>query len=94
MAARKRKPTRGVTEPVGLYDAKTRLSELVDEAAGGREFIISKSGKAMARLVPLVQPDRRALRRPGGGKGRIWMAADFDAPLPAAVMRLFSGDGE
>jgi prevent-host-death family protein len=92
MAAKKRKKTRGVAEPVGLYDAKTRLSELVDEAAAGRAFTISKSGKPMARLVPLVEPDTRKLRKPGGAKGRIWMADDFDAPLPAAIQRLFSGE--
>lgn len=94
MAARKRKPARKVAEPVGLYDAKTRLSELVDEAAAGREFTIAKSGKPMARLVPLVAPDLRALRKPGGAKGRIWMAADFDAPLPPDIQRLFAGESE
>lgn len=92
MTSRKRKPARAVAEPIGLYDAKTRLSELVDEAAAGREFIIAKSGKPMARLVPLVDPDLRALRKPGGGKGRVWMAADFDAPLSGEMMRLFEGD--
>ena len=82
-----------VAGPVGLYEAKTRLSELVDLAAEGHEFTISKSGKPMARLVPLVPPDARAKRKPGGGKGRVWMSADFDAPLPAAVLALFSGEG-
>jgi prevent-host-death family protein len=94
MVSRKRKSARGVAEPVGLYDAKTRLSELVDEAAAGREFTIMKSGKPMARLVPLTPPDARALRKPGGGKGRVWMASDFDAPLAPEVMRLFTGEHE
>ena len=94
MTTRKRKPARTVSEPIGLYDAKTRLSELVDKAAAGREFIIAKSGKPMARLVPLIAPDLRALRKPGGGKGRVWMAADFDAPMSDEMMRLFDGDIE
>jgi prevent-host-death family protein len=94
MTNRKRKATGKAAEPLGLYEAKTRLSELVDEAAAGREFIIAKSGKPMARLVPLVAPDLRALRKPGGGKGRVWMAADFDAPLSPSVMRLFEGGSE
>ncbi len=93
MAGKKRKKARGVAEPIGLYDAKTRLSELVDEAAAGRAFTISKSGKPMARLVPLLEPDTRKLRKPGGGKGRGWISKDFDAPLPADVLRLFTGDG-
>lgn len=83
-----------VAEPLGLYEAKTRLSELVDEAAGGREFTIAKSGKPMARLVPLVPPNLRAKRKPGGGKGRVWMSDDFDAPLPDAIGRLFRGETE
>ncbi|MBI2614987.1 MAG: type II toxin-antitoxin system prevent-host-death family antitoxin, partial [Gemmatimonadetes bacterium] len=44
-------------EPVSLYDAKTHLSELVEEAARGREIIIAKSGKPKARLVPLAPKD-------------------------------------
>jgi prevent-host-death family protein len=94
MASRKRKPSRRVAEAIGLYDAKTRLSELVDEAAAGREFTIAKSGKPMARLVPLVPPDQRLLRKPGGAKGRIWMSSDFDAPLPPELQRLFAGESE
>ena len=94
MAHKKTKPVHTVAEPVALYDAKTHLSNLVDQAAAGREFTIAKSGKPMARLVPLVPPDVRALRKPGKGKGRVWMAADFDAPLPADVLRAFTGEGE
>jgi hypothetical protein len=30
-------------------------------------------------------------RRPGGSKGRIWIAPDFDAPLPDDVLDLFEG---
>ena len=88
------KKSHGVAEPVGLYEAKTRLSELVDEAAAGKEFTIMKSGKPMARLVPLTPPDKRALRIPGRAKGRIWIAKDFDAPLPPEIQRLFTGDIE
>jgi prevent-host-death family protein len=94
MAARKRKPTSKVAEPIGLYDAKTNLSDLVDQAAAGREITIAKSGKPMARLMPLVAPDLRSLRKPGRGKGRVWMAADFDAPLPPGIARLFAGESE
>lgn len=80
-----------VSEPLGLYEAKTRLSELVGEAALGREFVIAKSGKPMARLVPFGPANARTLRKPGKGKGRVWMARDFDAPLAPDVLRLFTG---
>jgi len=90
--AHKRK-TRRVREAVSLYEAKTHLSELVEQAAQGREIIIAKSGKPKARLVPLAPKDTRHLRKPGRGKGEgIWIADDFDGPLPPEILRLFTGE--
>jgi len=73
---------------LNLYDAKTRLSALVEEAAAGAEIIIAKAGKPRAKLVA-IRPATR--RQPGRAKGRIWIAADFDAPLPDAVLDAFGG---
>jgi prevent-host-death family protein len=87
-----RKKARRVREAVSLYEAKTHLSELVDQAAQGREIIIAKSGKPKARLVPLAPKNTRRLRKPGRGKGRAWIAPDFDAPLPPEMLRLFTGE--
>ena len=89
----RRKNPRPVREAVSLYEAKTHLSELVEQAAQGREIIIAKSGKPKARLVPLAPKDTRHLRRPGLGKGKgMWIADDFDAPLPPEILRLFTGE--
>ena len=74
---------------LNLYEAKTRLSQLVERAANGEEIVIAKAGKPRARLVGLARNKR--LRRPGGSKGRIWIAADFDAPLPADLLAQFLG---
>ncbi len=73
---------------INLYEAKTQLSALVEEAAAGGEIIIAKAGKPRARLVPMPPP----LRRPGRAKGKVWMSADFDAPLPDAILRGFAGE--
>lgn len=78
-----------MAKPVNIYDAKARLSELVDRAAAGEEVVIAKAGKPIARLVPL----RRQSRKPGRGAGKIKIAADFDAPLPDDVIRDFDSDG-
>ena len=67
-----------MSKPINIYDAKTRLSELVDRAAAGEEVIIAKAGKPMARLVPLQVRERK----PGRLKGRMLIADDFDAYLP------------
>jgi prevent-host-death family protein len=47
---------------VNLYEAKTSLSSLVDEAAAGGEIVIAKNGKPMARLVAIDAA--RAKREP------------------------------
>ena len=74
---------------LNLYDAKAQLSALVEEAAAGGEIIIAKAGRPRAKLVPIRQATRR---RPGRAKGRIWMAANFDAPLPGGILRAVTGD--
>lgn len=63
-------------KPVNLYDAKARLSELVQRASGGEEIVIARSGKPAAMLVPLRTQQRPP---PGGWEGRIWTAPDFGA---------------
>jgi prevent-host-death family protein len=73
---------------LNLYEAKSQLSALVDEAAAGEEIVIAKNGVPRARLVPVK---RVARRKPGGSKGRLRIAADFDAPLPRRVLEAFAG---
>ena len=45
---------------VGTFDAKTHLSALLEEVERGEEILITKHGKAVARLVPagVVSRDR------------------------------------
>lgn len=74
---------------MNLYEAKTQLSALVEEAAGGAEIIIAKAGRPKAKLVAFRETARR---RPGRGKGTIWIADDFDAPLPRPLADAFGPD--
>lgn len=74
---------------VNMHEAKTHLSRLVDEVAAGAEVVIAKAGKPVARLVPLANASRA--RKPGYLKGRIRIAADFDAPLPETLLDAFEG---
>jgi prevent-host-death family protein len=73
---------------MSLYDAKTQLSSLVEKAAAGAEIIIAKNGRPRAKLVA-YRPSVR--RKPGRGKGKIRLSADFDAPLPKDVLDAFYG---
>jgi prevent-host-death family protein len=74
---------------VNIHAAKTHLSRLVEEAERGEEIIIARAGKPVARLVTLRARPRE--RRLGLLEGRISIAEDFDAPLPADVLEAFEG---
>jgi prevent-host-death family protein len=67
-----------MSKTIGMHEAKTHLSRLVQELRDGqeREIIIAVSGKPCARLVPFEAP-KRVL---GIDRGLISVAADFDAP--------------
>jgi prevent-host-death family protein len=76
-----------MSEKVNIYDAKTRLSQLVERAEAGEEIIIARGGRPAARLVPF-----RATvdRMPGRLRGRVRIGRDFDKPLPETLF----DDGE
>ena len=78
-------------EKVQLHDAKARLSELVDRAQAGEEVVISRHGKAVARLVG-YQP-KRARRRLGVLRGKIKFRKGWDGPLPEEILAYFEGRG-
>jgi prevent-host-death family protein len=80
-----------MSREVGLYEAKTHLSELVEAAAGGEEIVITKHGKPMARLAP-VAPDKPRKRELGCWRGMIWTAPDFDQPLPEDMIASMYGE--
>ena len=76
-------------KPVNIYDAKTRLSQLVDKAASGEDVIVSRNGKPLVRITRL-EASKRPIRF-GVLKGKIQIAKDFDAPLPEHVLADFEG---
>jgi prevent-host-death family protein len=63
---------------VNLYEAKTHLSALVDQAAAGEEIIIAKNGVPKVKLVPIPQTGQR--RVPSYSLGVTYISDDFDAP--------------
>jgi antitoxin (DNA-binding transcriptional repressor) of toxin-antitoxin stability system len=86
---------------VNLYEAKTQLSRLVDDAANGDTIVIAKGGKPMARLGPMTagrkQPRKLGqLARLSRGVDwtewwRVWKAADreIEAEFEASARRPF-----
>jgi prevent-host-death family protein len=68
----KQKPTH-----FNVAEAKAHFSTLVRKALQGEDVVIARDNKPLLRLVPVGVPSRT----PGSAKGRVAMAADFDAPL-------------
>jgi prevent-host-death family protein len=60
-----------------IHEAKSRLSKLIEYALRGEKVIIAKAGQPMVRLVPIRTDD--SPRVGGQWKGRVRIAADFDA---------------
>jgi prevent-host-death family protein len=66
---------------VGAFEAKTHLSRLLDQVAGGETIFITKHGKRVAELRPPV-PNKHTKAKRGCAKGAgFYMAPDFDEPL-------------
>jgi len=68
-----------MTKSVGVHEAKTHLSRLLERVALGEEIAITRRGEEIARLVPAKQT--QALRL-GIDRGRFVVPDDFDQPLP------------
>jgi prevent-host-death family protein len=73
-----------------IHDAKTNFSKLLQRVALGEEIIIAKAGVPVAKLVPVYT--QRGKRPLGMYRDEIWMADDFDAPLPDDILAGFLGD--
>lgn len=74
-------------ESVNIYEAKNRLSELVDHAAAGHEVVVCRHGRPVARLTALAEA--RPKVRFGVLKRKVRISEDFDAPLPPDVLEGF-----
>jgi prevent-host-death family protein len=65
---------------VNVHEAKTQLSRLLRRVAEGEEITIARAGVPVAKLIA-VKPAGGS-RPMGMDEGKIWIADDFDAPLP------------
>ena len=75
---------------VNIYEAKTQLSRLVEEAASGEDVVIARAGRPVARLTRLQKTGRK--RRLGVLDGRFKIPDDFNRALPEEVLRTFESD--
>ena len=41
-----------MAQQIGAFEAKTYFSKIINEAEQGKEFIVTRRGKAVARIIP------------------------------------------
>jgi antitoxin (DNA-binding transcriptional repressor) of toxin-antitoxin stability system len=77
-----------------IFEAKTNLSKLVQQALQGEEVQITmgRERKPVVRLEP-IEPVA-ASRRIGFLEGQGDVGPEFFEPLPADELRLWNGEGE
>lgn len=71
---------RMAAQPIGIFQAKTHLSELVEKVQQGERFTITRHGRPVADLGPVQSQAARPKRGAARSEG-FFMAPDFDAPL-------------
>jgi len=75
-----------MTKSVGVHEAKTHLSRLLEDVAAGEEVVITRRGQPAARLVAVTPT---ATRHFGLDRGRLVVPADLDAPLDDDLLDRF-----
>lgn len=78
---------------VNMHQAKSQLSKLVERALAGEEIIVARAGKPAVKLVAVdataTISAEKELRPIGLLRGQIWIAPDFDDPLPEEILEEF-----
>ncbi len=75
-----------MTKSVGVHEAKTHLSQLLELVVAGEEVTITRRGEEIAKLVPAVPTVKRVF---GTDRGVWAVPEDFDDPLPAEIQAYF-----
>ncbi len=71
---------------VNIHEARTNLTELLRRVTAGEEIVISRSGKPVARLVPIQDSPKRLI---GLDDGLYEVPDDFDDPLSDELVAAF-----
>ena len=71
-------------EQFNIHDAKTNLSRIIDRVEHGEEIIISRAGRPVAKVIPLVRTVSRKAR--GTLRGKLVLSDDWDSAETNAVI--------
>jgi prevent-host-death family protein len=75
-------------EQFNIHDAKTNLSRIIERVEHGEEIIISRAGRPVAKVIPLVRTVSRTAR--GSLRGKLTLSEDWNsAETNASIARDF-----
>ena len=75
---------------VSVYEAKSKLSQMINKALEGEEVVITRNGEEVVKLSPVQKKKRDWI---GMWEGQIKIHDDFDS-LDDETMRYFTGEAE
>jgi antitoxin (DNA-binding transcriptional repressor) of toxin-antitoxin stability system len=78
-----------MTITVTIPEASQQFPQLMGRVLLGEEIIICENGVAIAKITPSQR--KRQPRVAGQDKGKIFIAPDFNAPLPDDILADFLG---
>ena len=78
---------------VDIEEAKTKLSQLVAEAAEGKPFVIAVDGKPLVKVVAADARPAETARRLGFMEGEFSIPEDFDRIAAAEIEAMFDRGG-
>lgn len=64
---------------VSVYEAKSKLSQMINRALEGEDVVITRNGEEVARIEPVRKKKRNWI---GMYEGQIKIHDDFDDPMP------------
>ena len=74
---------------VGVHEAKTHLSRLIERAVKGEPFVIAKGGTPMVKVMAIDSPSAEQQRRLGFMAGQFTVPDDFDRMGAEDITHLF-----
>jgi len=76
--------------PINIQAAKAQFSRLIAEVTEGKEIVLAKAGKPVAKLVPYSPPPLQ--KREGGFlKGQLWESPDCWEPDEDIIKMMTEG---
>ena len=53
-----------ILQQIGTFEAKTHFSQFIEEVEGGADFVITKRGKPVAKIIPFKQEKEVTFKEP------------------------------